>query len=45
MISPQASLDVQVKDLNAQLEEGLANSAKAAKREAAKLQQRVRRGT
>ena len=44
-MSPQGSLDAQVKDLTAQLEEGLANSTKAAKREAAKLQQRVRRGT
>ena len=36
---------MQVKDLTTQLEEGLANATKAAKREASKLQQRVRGGT
>ena len=37
----QAALDIQVKDLTTRLEEGLNNSTKVAKREAAKLQARV----
>ena len=37
----QAALDLQVRDLNTRLQEGLANTTKNAKREAAKLQARV----
>ena len=37
----QAALDQQVRDLTTRLEEGLTNTTKNAKREAAKLQARV----
>ena len=37
----QSGLDQQVRDLTTRLEEGLANTTKNAKREAAKLQARV----
>lgn len=42
--SPQAALDQQVKDLTARLSEEVANATKAAKKEALKLQARVRVG-
>ena len=38
----KSTLDQQVKDLNSRLEEEVANATKSAKREAAKLQARVR---
>ena len=39
---PQSALEAQVKELNTRLDEEVANATKAAKREATKLQARVR---